>query len=199
MVLGATITLGATVALAAATWTISPGGAIGAQAGNGTVTDTATKNTTKCSDLTVAATLKSGSGLAGADAGSISAVGFDHCTSPLGETWVYRAVALPWHLNLSADHAGIVTGTVSHMRITVKAIGCTAVFDGTGATARDGTVRFRYDNATGILTLLATGGNLHTYNVTGCAGIINDNDPVTLGATLTVTPKQAITGLSIRA
>jgi hypothetical protein len=71
--------------------------------------------------------------------------------------------------------------------------GCTAVIDGTSGTASDGTVKLRYTNSTGRLRLLTTGGNLHFYNVRGCAGLVNTGDPATISARFTVSPKQAIT------
>ena len=41
--------------------------------------------------------------------------------------------------------------------------------------------------------MLTTGGNLHAYNVSGCAGILSNGDPVTISATFTLSPKQTIT------
>jgi hypothetical protein len=52
-------------------------------------------------------------------------------------------------------------------------------------------VPVRYANPAG--TLKATGGNLHWYHVSGCAGLIKDGDPAALSATYTVSPKQDIT------
>ena len=43
-----------------------------------------------------------------------------------------------------------------------------------------------------VLTTLTTGGNLHVYDVTGCAGLFNDNDPLTISGTFPMSPKQAI-------
>ena len=193
--------LGATTALAAATWTIKPGGAVRAKSGKATVNDTTTGTTTTCLSLATRGTLKSGSGLSGPDAGSISAVGFNRCTSPLAEIrprhvgiiWTFTATDLPWHVTFSADNNGVVTGTISHLQITVQTTACTAVIDGTSGTASDGVLRFRYTDSTSRLKLLSTGGNLHYYNVSGCFGVIVNGDVATLGATFTLSPKQAIT------
>jgi hypothetical protein len=97
-------------------------------------------------------------------------------------------------VNLSSYNAatGVVTGTVSHIQIKLTDAGCTAVIDGTG-TASDGRVAFRYADSTGRLTALTTSGNLHFYDVSGCLGLFNDGDRAALGATFTVSPKQAIT------
>jgi hypothetical protein len=99
---------------------------------------------------------------------------------------------LPWHLNLAAYNNGVATGTISHMRITMAGPSCDAVIDGTGANVSDGHVRFRYTDATGQLTVLTAGSGLRFFDVLGCA-VLNDGDPVTIGATFAVTPKQAIT------
>ena len=53
--------------------------------------------------------------------------------------------------------------------------------------------KFGYTDGTGRLTTLTTGGNLHFYNVTGCAGLFNNNDPLTISGTFPLSPKQAIT------
>jgi hypothetical protein len=72
--------------------------------------------------------------------------------------------------------------------------GCTAVIDGMSGTASDGWLKFTYTDSTGRLTLLATIGNLHFWNVSeGCLGLVNSGDRARLGATFTVSPKQAIT------
>jgi len=185
--------LGVTAALAATTWTVKPGGSFTAKSGTATFKDTATGSIFTCTSVSVTGTLKSGTGLSGSGVGSISAVGFTNCTSPLNLRLFLKATALPWHVNLAADNKGAVTGTISHIQIQVTNPGCAFVLDGTGATARDGSLKFRYTDSTGRLTLLRTGGNLNVYNVRSCAGLVNDNDPLALSATLTLSPKQAIT------
>src|SRR5690242_3843108 len=110
-------TLGATAALAATTWTIKPGGAISSTATNVNFKDTKTGSVFTCTSVTVKATLKTGSGLPGFGAGSISAVTFNNCTSPLSavvpRTAVVlplTAVALPWRLSLNSYSGGVATG-----------------------------------------------------------------------------------------
>src|SRR6266568_4096811 len=180
--------LGVTAALAAATWTIKPGGGFTAASGQGTFKDTRTGNSFTCQSLSLTGTLKSGSGLPGPGAGSIPAVGFTNCTSPLNLNLRYplRATALPWHVSLSSDNSGVVTGTIGHIQVVDKSPGCNFVLDGTGATAGDGHVQFRYTNSSGKLRVLTTGGSLHTYRVPGCAGLVNNGDPVTLAVTFTL-------------
>ena len=188
-------TLGATAAFAATTWTIKPGGAMSASAPNASFKDTTTGSNQTCESMTASATLKSGSGLPGAGAGSISAFTFHHCTGPLsiGITYSVTATDLPWHLNLSSESNGVVTGSISHMQIQLEGPSCTAVMAGTSATASDGHVKFQYSGSTGHLTTRTTGGNLHFYSVHGCAGLFNTGDRMTISANFTVSPKQAIT------
>ncbi len=196
-VLAATLT--AAPALAATSWTIKPGGAITAtSSGRFTLKDARTGTMLPCYSATASGTLKRGSGLPGSRAGSLSAVGVGDCTGPgvSDIRFTLQASDLPWHVNLSSYNAatGVVTGAVSHIQIMMSGEGCTAVIDGTSGTASDGWVRFTYTDSTGRLTLLTATGNLHFWNVSsGCLGLVNSGDRARLGATFTVSPKQAIT------
>ncbi len=199
--------LGVTTALAATTaktWTVQPGGAVHAKSGRFTIKDTTTGSVITCIPLTgfpltARGTLKSGSGLPGSHVGSLSAASFGHCAGADGPLFTLQPGGLPWHVNFAFYNAanGVLRGTVSHLQIiTGSAVGCTFVIDGTDATADDGQVTFRYADSTGQLTVLATGGNLHFWNVSdGCLGLFDSGDPATLSLTFTVSPKQAITSL----
>jgi hypothetical protein len=69
--------------------------------------------------------------------------------------------------------------------------GCALTFDGTTATTV-GTVKAEYTDSTH--KLVTSGGTLHFWNVSaGCLGLENDGDHMTISATYTVTPAQAIT------
>jgi hypothetical protein len=186
-------TLSATAAFAATTWTIKPGGAITSTATNVKFKDTKTGSTFTCSSIAFSGTLKSGGGLSGSGAGSISALTFTTCTAPLGVTFVITPKDLPWHLNLSSYSGRTAMGSISHMQIMLGGPSCRSLISGTSATANDGHVRFSYADGTGRLTALTTGGNMHFYNVTGCAGLFNDNDPLTISGTFPLSPKQKIT------
>jgi len=191
-------TLAAAPAVAAATWTIQPGGAMTATSARPTLKDAKTGTVLVCASASASGTLKHGSGLPGPRVGSLSVVGFTRCTGPGHSDIVIilQAVDLPWHVSLSSYNAAtsVVTGTVSHIQIMLRGNGCTAVIDGTSDTASDGRVRFTYTDSTGRLTLLAAGGNLHFWNVSaGCLGLVVTGDRATLGGAFTVSPKQAIT------
>jgi hypothetical protein len=185
--------LGATAAFAATTWTIKPGGAISSTATSVHFKDTKTGSIFTCSSVAFSGTLKSGNGLSGSGAGSISAATFTTCTGPLGVTFAITPKDLPWHLNLSSYSGGVALGSISHMQIMLAGPSCQSMISGTSVTANNGHVRFSYANGTGRLTTLTTGGNLHFYNVTGCAGLFNSNDPLTISGTFPLSPKQKIT------
>jgi hypothetical protein len=186
--------LGATTALAAATWTVRPGGAISAKSGKFVLRDTTTGAAPNCPSSSFTGTLAGGSGLPGTGIGSVKTAAFTLCGSPLGLRIIIQARDLPWHLNVSSYNAttGAVRGSLSHLRLTLSFSSCTAVIDGTSAAAGDGMARFRYTNGTGVLRLTG-GGNLHFYNVRGCAGLLNTGDSAAVSATYPVAPRQTIT------
>jgi hypothetical protein len=194
----AVIGLSASPALAATTWTVSPGGAITATSKRFIVTDTTNGNAMTCRPSSTSATLKSGSGLKGAGIGSITAVTFKTCTGPLDiSSWQFTANDLPWHLNAKSYDAntGVTTGTITGIDLTLLGPSCTADVDGTSADSHTGKVKVHYTNSTGELKILTTGGNLHIYDVSGCGLFpINSGDTFTFNPTYTVTPQQTITG-----
>jgi len=187
--------LGATTVLAAATWTVRPGGPVSMKSGKLILTDTATGAALTCPSTALSGTLKSGSGLPGTGIGSITTVHPLFCPTPQGISFTLRARDLPWHLNVSSYNAttGVVTGSLSHLQVGVSGTACTAVIDGMSGTASDGTVRVSYTNSTGRFRSRTTGGNLHFYHVRGCAGLLNTGDPATIRVTLPVSRGQAIT------
>jgi hypothetical protein len=188
----ATIGLGASQALAA-TWTVKPGGAITGSAGTTTLKDTSTGNTLTCKSSKATGTVKSGSGLSGTGIGSIKSATFTTCTGPLGLTFTVKTSHLPWKLNAVSYSSGVTHGTITGIHATLTGPSCSAQVDGTGATANNGKVSGTYTNSTHKLKILTTGGNLHVYNVSGCAGLINSGDSTTFTATYAITPGQTIT------
>jgi hypothetical protein len=186
--------VGAASAVTAVTWTVHPGGPVSLKSGRFTLTDTKTGVTITCRSTRMRGTLRGGSGLRGTGIGSIASVNLTECGDP-PTTPGMTAAGLPWHMNLTSYNATkrVVTGSLSHVQVKIKGPGCSAVVNGTGATAADGMVTFRYADGTGALTVLTTGGNLHLYHVKGCFGLLNNADPVTLSATYTLSPAQTIT------
>jgi hypothetical protein len=185
------IGLGAAPAVAAgATWTIKPGGSATYTGGTTTVKDSSTGAELACSSSKWPGTLKSGSGLKGTGAGSITSGSFTGC-STAGIDFTLTPLDLPWKINLLSYANGVVHGTISHIEMSASAPGCSFVIDGTAGGASDGKLDFSYTESTGKLKL--SDGDLHVYDVDGCFGIVNTGDPVTVTATFKITPKQTIT------
>jgi hypothetical protein len=190
------ISLGATTAMASsvrATWTVSPGGAI-SFSGSGQVKDATTGTIAKCTSIKMSGTLKSGTGLSGTKLGSITTAAFTGCTIATVAITV-TTNGLPWRLNATSFNAttGVTTGNISGIDLVATAPGCSATLDGTAAGANNGRTRITYTNSTGKIKLLGSGGNLHSYAVSGCFGLVNNNDVQQASGSGTLTPKQTIT------
>ena len=188
----AALTLGAGNSPAAVTeWTVSPGGSFTGHAGTTELADTTTGQAAIiCASSSSRGTFKSGSRLPGAGIGSIAAASFR------GGCITLTAGHLPWKVNVksyqSATDTTVGTITGVHLRFTDPTF-CNLTADGTSATAGNGTVRFRYANATGRLQVLRARGNLHIYQVQGCGGVFHDGDTATLSGSYMITPVQTIT------
>ena len=197
---GATVALlaGATPSFAttaAKTYTVKPGGAAKAS-GTAQVKDTKTGTIAKCTSLKLSATLKKGSALAGAKLGSITGPSTAFTGCKIGTIAVSVAAnGFPWYLSTTSydSTTGVTTGTITGLDLVATATGCSATLDGTAAGADNGTIKVKYTNSTGKLTILSTGGNLHDWGVVGCLGLENNGDPQDASGTTTVTPKQTIT------
>ena len=191
----ATIGASAGVALAVAiTFTISPGGAITASAGTTKLTDTNTGSVLQCTSSSSSGTLKSGSGISGTNIGSITKLTFSNCTGPLGLTFTVTNSGFPWTLHGTAFNAtsGVTTGNITGIKSTLTGPSCSASVAGATATT-PGKVKVTYTNSTHKLKVVAGGGTLHVWNVSGCAGLINSGDATTFVGTYTVSPAQTIT------
>jgi hypothetical protein len=183
------------VALAVAiTFSISPGGNFSASAGTTKLTDTNTGSVLSCTSSKSTGTLKSGHGISGTNIGSIKTLTFSGCTGPLGLTFTVTNKNFPWTLHGTAYNAtsGVTTGNITGIKAHLSGPGCSAnVAGGTASSA--GKVKIKYTNSTHKLKVLASGGTLHVWNVSGCAGLINSGDPTTFVGTYLVSPAQKIT------
>ena len=137
--------------------------------------------------------MKKGTHTSGAGLGSITSLGFSSCTGPLGLTFKVKSSHFPWHLNAVSYKSGVTTGTITGIHATLSGPSCSATVDGTGATKNNGRVKATYTNSTGILKVLTSGGNLHIYRVSGCAGLIHTGNSATFSGSYKVSPKQKIT------
>jgi hypothetical protein len=180
-------------ALAAATWTIRPGGAFTLGTVIATIQDPKTGAAITCRSGNLTGTLKSGSGLNGASAGRISGGALNKCSGPGPLNWKITLLDLPWNINLISYNGstGRVHGTISHMEIRAVNLGCGFVIDGTSGGASHGKVNFTYSDP--IHRVKTSGGNLHIFNVNGCGGLLANGDPASLTASFTLAPAQTIT------
>jgi hypothetical protein len=195
---GATaLTIGATagVALAVAiTFSITPGGNFSGSAGKTTLTDKNTGSQLSCTSSKSTGTLKSGHGISGTNLGSIKTLTFSGCTGPLGLTFTVTNSNFPWILHGTAYDAslGVTTGNITGIKAHLSGPSCSANVAG-GTPTTPGKVKVKYTNSTHKLKVLAGGGTLHVWNVSGCAGLINSGDPTSFVGTYLVTPAQTIT------
>jgi hypothetical protein len=179
------------MAATATTWTVSPGGAVTGTAGTTTLTDHTSGIALSCTSSKLKGSLKSGSGLAGKGLGSVTSVAFNNC-SVLSVTISLSSGTVAWKLNASSFSSGTTTGTITGIHLAVKSSVCSAVVDGTGATAHNGKVSVKYTNKTHVLKILPQ-GNLHVYKVSGCGGAISNGDAGTITGSYKVSPLQKIT------
>jgi hypothetical protein len=180
-------------ATAKATWTVSPGGTISVS-GSAQVKDATTGTIAKCTSLKLGGTLKSGSGLSGAGIGSITSASFTGCTiGAIGVTVAIGSGSLPWEVNALSYNAtsGTTTGTLEDIDLRASATGCTAALDGTALGSNNGLAKFTYKNSTAVLKLTGA-GNLHSWGVVGCFGLVNNGDVQKASGTSTMSPKQTI-------
>jgi hypothetical protein len=184
----AALTVGGGPAQAAAGgWKVSPGGMSTA---SGTLTLSAGQDQIICGASWVI-TFQVGPG---GSLGSITQAGFSNCTGSLSMAFTVTAGGLPWSLNGASYTSGVTQGSITGIHLALSGSDCSATVDGTSGTADNGTVKITYTNSTGKLALLPSGGNLHYYNVSGCLGLIGAGDSADLSGTLTLTPRQVITG-----
>jgi hypothetical protein len=169
---------------------VAPAGHITASAGTTTLKDTNTGSVLTC-------TSSSSSGTLNAEGdptlGTITALSFSNCTGPLGLTFTVTNSGFPWKLTASAFNGttGVTSGKISGIKAHLSGPSCSADVAGTTATT-PGTVKVTYTNSSGVLKTSLTGGTLHIWNVSGCAGLIKTGDASQFSGSYTVSPKQTI-------
>jgi hypothetical protein len=186
------IGLAAAPALAATTWTVTPGGAVTGTAGATTVNDVTAAQSITCTSSVVKGTLKHGSGLAGKAIGTFSSLAFNGCTVMGVSLSVTLTATMP--LNAvkynSTKKTANMTITGIHGSLSVPGI-CSADINGTSDTANNGTVHAKYSNKTHKLTVLTTGSNLHLYKDT--CPITATGDAINFTGAYKFAPSQTIT------
>jgi hypothetical protein len=192
-VLAAATGLSAGPALAASTWTVSPGGHFTAVSGTAVLTDTSTGASIRCAASSLGGTLRSGTGLSGTDIGDVTAFGLSSCTG-LGQTFSTTATDFPWQLNATSYSSvtrGPRSGGIAILNLLgvsemLNAISCHLWWWGTPPD-----LTLQYNNSSAALTSL-TSPAMRLYDVSGCSGAFNDGDTMSLSVTYTVSPVQFI-------
>ena len=172
------------------TWTVTPGGQATGTATNVTLKDVKTGSTLTCASSTAQATVQSGSGLSGTGIATVTSSSYTSCTGPLGLSFSVNTGTVNYQLNAASYANGVTTGTLSGITASMSGLFCSASVAGTSASTA-GTVNGTYTNSTA--TLSVTGGDLHVWNVSGCFGLINSGDAVSITANYAMSPGQTIT------
>jgi hypothetical protein len=179
--------------LSTLTWTVTPGGSVTGKSGEATLTDTVTGTAITCKSMTLAGSLKSGSGLPGNGLGVFTKTASTGC-SFAGIPVTVSTSSPHWMLNALSYRPGVTTGTLTGIHFTIKGDSCSFVLDGTSATADNGHVRITFSNAHSHLTTLTAGSSLNSYNVSGCSGLTANGNPWTFDPCYILLPPQTITG-----
>jgi len=181
----------------ATTWTVTPGGTVTVVLPSGgavKILNAATGGTVvTCSAVTGSGALKSGRGLPGRGIGTVTAFSLSNCSPSVS----FSSSGFPWSLNALSYTAttGVTAGRMTGIHITYTGHisptqTCSGVVDGTSDTANNGTIPFRYKNATHTLRFIK-GGNLHVYDNT-CPNVTN-GEKLAFTASYKVSPRQTIT------
>ncbi|GEM_PF-1004504 len=158
------------------TWTVTPGGSFTAKSGPAIFTDTVSGAVINCVSANMTGSLKSGSGLPGKGLGTVKSLTFVTCTLA-GASVSMSSGPVAWLLNAVSYKLGVMHGTITGIHFAITGSGCSAVVDGTGATARNGHVKITFTNKNDHLRILPGGGNLHIYDVKGCLGPFGNSAP----------------------
>src|SRR5262249_10966414 len=138
---------------------------------------------------------RSGTGLPGADIGTLRSLSLTDCATGRGLAFTVQAGALPWSLSADKYISAKTTtyGTLAKVHLTLAATGCSATVDRTGATNDNGSVVIHIHNQPSKLKLEAADGTLHVYVGSGCTGLFRSGDAVTLSTAYLLSPAQRVT------
>jgi hypothetical protein len=161
-------------AATAATRTAKAGTPFTGKAGVTTLKDTATGTVLTCKSSAMSGTMRTPT----ETTGSIASMSFSTCTGPLNLTITVSPGALPWKVKFSSSTHGKITG----IHATLSGPACSAVVDGSKSGADNGAVAVSHSFTADTLKILTGHASLHTYNVSGCAGLIANGNPVTWSA-----------------
>jgi len=138
-----------TSATKAGTWTVEPGGAFTAKAGETVLKDTSTGTAVRCTSADAEGVLKSGSGISGQYLGGFKKpFTFNGCIGPLGLSIKLKVTTQQHLVSLNYNGANnTVQLAITRVHIELSTSNCTAVIDGSSATRDDGKFVSTYCNA----------------------------------------------------
>lgn len=179
--LAAVAFLFASQAQAATTWTVKAGSAAKGTTVNilGTTTgttpqihfsDVTSGQTLTCAKGTAPGTTKTGSGLSGTGIGHVNGpkTTWTTCKGPGGLVFKVTGVGT-WNINAASFSSGVTTGKITNAKATV-------VDSGVCSFTVTGSVGIKYTNSTHVLAVPGGTAGLTVSNVSGCLGLINNND-----------------------
>jgi Family of unknown function (DUF6801) len=179
-------------------WQAAPGGKISGTGKKVSLKDATTGTVITCTSSSVSGTVKFGQQLSPAGIGSFSSVTMLKCTGQGSRTFTVATSASasrPWLLNAQSWNATTTntTVTISGISASISGSGCSATVAGP-SSAVPGTVEATnaIDQFTDADTFSVSpsGGTVHLWNVSGCSGLFNAGDALTLSASYTITPSQ---------
>ena len=100
---------------------------------------------------------------------------------------------LPWRVDaVSYTKPPMAKMDLYGIDLVAPAAACSVTLDGTAAGANDGYTNVNYDNTSGTWTF-GPGGDLRSWAVSKCLGVINSGDDQRVSGPSTVVPEQDIT------
>ena len=132
--------------------------------------DVTSGQTLTCASGAAPGTTKVGKGLSGTGIGHIAGpkTKWNTCAGPAGLKFVVTGVNT-WNLNAATFAAPVTKGTITNVKAKV-------VDSGVCSFVVTGKVGVSYSNTTHVLTVPGSAATLTVSNVSGCLGIINNND-----------------------
>jgi hypothetical protein len=159
---------------------VSPGGPYRATKAPWTASDPVSAAGLSCTSLTLAGTLASAPGSLIGTVTSASATG---CSMSGGITFSLSFQGLPWTIDELTYNGstGVSTGTITGFIARLNGL-CSATLSGAGGPTSPGILAWSHDNGIPQILDVTGSGPLRASSVSGvCLGLINNNDPVTVG------------------
>jgi len=175
----------------AATWTVGPTPPTGpftfnGSAGQTVLTDTTTGTQLTCSSSTATGAATRGSGQAGPGIARITSTTFSNCVGPLGIMFTVQHVGT-WLLNAVTPTATGANGTITAVQARLSGSLCSATVSGSVPVSFINSNNATPPSQAQLQVLPTNPGTLTITNVSGCFGLINNNDKASFRGTYNIT------------